>query len=306
VPGAAVIVVTHNSGGVILEWLESLEGAGHRDRLELCVVDCGSSADQVEFLHERVRPRVDRLVLEGNLGFGGGCNAGAAATSAPVLMFLNPDAQLDRLPPDLLDPERVTGTIHGSAVRRAPGETPRPGGFSAFPSARHEAASLVLGRLSRTYRRAWTLPAWVSGGSMVVARADFEAVGGFDPSIFLFFEDADLCARHRRRGGEVVVDPRFEVTHRGGAGSGDAPDSPSLDAVARESARYFVSRWSGKPLRAALLYVVLAAFYVPRRMAIETVRRRFPVGPMALDLLFPSRVRRRLGAPSRAAVLPVP
>jgi N-acetylglucosaminyl-diphospho-decaprenol L-rhamnosyltransferase len=303
--GAAVIVVTHNSGGVIEDWLESLEPFSAREQLELCVVDCGSSPDQVELLRERVAPRVHHLVLERNVGFGAGCNAGAAATAAPVLVFLNPDARLDRLPAGLLDPARVGGTIHGSAVRSQAGGPTRPSGFSALPSARHEAASLVFGRLSRTYQRAWTSPAWVSGGSMVLARRDFEAVGGFDPSIFLFFEDADLCARHRRRGGDVVVDPRFEVIHRGGAGSGDAPDSPSLDAVARQSARLFISRWSGHPVRAVLLYLVLATFYVPRRMAVEMARGRGPVIPMALDLLFPSRVRRRLGASPRPAVRPL-
>lgn len=87
--------------GVVVHWrneelLARLTSAWPRDpRFELIVVDNGSSGSL------ELGPA--RLVrTEGNLGFGGGANAGAAEARGPILLILNPDAipepgALDRL-----------------------------------------------------------------------------------------------------------------------------------------------------------------------------------------------------------------
>ena len=36
---------------------------------------------------------------------------------------------------------------------------------------------------------------WLSGSALLVRREAFEAVGGFDPKYFMYFEDVDLCDR---------------------------------------------------------------------------------------------------------------
>jgi len=46
-----------------------------------------------------------------------------------------------------------------------------------------------------------------------VRRADFEALGGFDPAYGIFVEDKDLCHRLRARGLDVVADRRTWVLH---------------------------------------------------------------------------------------------
>ena len=43
--------------------------------------------------------------------------------------------------------------------------------------------------------------AWVSGAAMLVERAAFVALGGFDEKLFLYKEDEDLCLRLREAGG---------------------------------------------------------------------------------------------------------
>jgi len=87
--------------GVVVHWrneelLAQLTSVWPRDpRFELVVVDNGSSGPL------DLGPA--RLVkTEGNLGFGGGANAGAAEARGPILLILNPDAipetgALDRL-----------------------------------------------------------------------------------------------------------------------------------------------------------------------------------------------------------------
>jgi GT2 family glycosyltransferase len=48
---------------------------------------------------------------------------------------------------------------------------------------------------------------------MVFPREAYGAVGGFDESYFLYYEDVDLCRRLHRAGRAVFFDPRSEVYH---------------------------------------------------------------------------------------------
>ena len=60
---------------------------------------------------------------------------------------------------------------------------------------------------------------WVSGACMLIRRAAFEAVGGFDERYFLYWEDADLCRRLRARGHEIRYVPAAAAVHVVGTSS---------------------------------------------------------------------------------------
>jgi GT2 family glycosyltransferase len=57
----------------------------------------------------------------------------------------------------------------------------------------------------------------VLGAALGIRREAFEAVGGFDESFFMYFEEVDLCYRLGRAGWEVHFAPVTEVIHLGGA-----------------------------------------------------------------------------------------
>lgn len=67
------------------------------------------------------------------------------------------------------------------------------------------------------------LVAWVAGSALLVERAAFVRVGGFDPGYFLYFEDIDFCLRLGRAGGRVVFDPTLTVLHHRGRSMAQAP-----------------------------------------------------------------------------------
>ena len=55
---------------------------------------------------------------------------------------------------------------------------------------------------------------------MLVRRAAFDQVGGFDESFWLYGEELDLCTRLRDGGWKVLVSPVVEVVHEGGVSTG--------------------------------------------------------------------------------------
>lgn len=291
-PRLAVITVTHDSAHVLPAWIAALEAVCDRDLIELCVADSGSTQAQRELLEEQASGRVEHFLALPNLGFGGGCNAGAAATSAPLLLFLNPDAQVRSLPARVHDGEGLDGALlSGFAL-----DPDRPLGYANPPGFRSEAEELALGRWSRAYRRSAGDPAWVSGAAILVERSDFDHIGGFSPAFFMYFEDADLCMRHRYAGGRVELDEGLVIDHASGKSSTEEVKTslgPALDGVHRLSGRRFAVR-HGQPWQGAALYLLMALAYIPRRLA-AMARDRRPLSELLDTVLCLLRPRRALG-----------
>lgn len=78
---------------------------------------------------------------------------------------------------------------------------------------------------------------WVAGMFVVFDRHAYEQIGGFDERYFMYFEDVDLCARLRRAGRQVLLQPTTSVIH-------DAQRASHRNAVhlrwhLRSALRYF-------------------------------------------------------------------
>ena len=207
----ALVIVTHNSADHIVGTLEAL-GAQLRQGDELVLVDNDSRDGTVDAARAAAAGRV--LEQGRNLGFAGGCNAGAAATSAPLLLFLNPDA---RLAPDCLD-----------ELRRIATERPRWGAWQALVTmdggttintAGNVAHFLGIGWAGRCGEPLDAAPSeplevgFASGAALVVRRESWDLVEGFDERYFMYCEDLDLAFRLRLVGYEAGVAPRARVEH---------------------------------------------------------------------------------------------
>jgi len=232
----AAVVVNYRSAPATVACVASLRGEGVE---EIVVVDSASGDDVAARLAE-ADPGVRLVALTRNRGYGAAANAGAAATSALLVLLCNADV--------VVRPGTVSALVDAAARRPQVGafgpRIERPDGSRypsarAFPSVLDAAGHGFLGLVntdnpfSRRYLRtggrddtdndAPTSVDWVSGACVLLRRAAFSSVGGFDESYFMFVEEVDLCWRLRRAGWEVSYEPGGCVTHEEGLSRASAP-----------------------------------------------------------------------------------
>ena len=61
---------------------------------------------------------------------------------------------------------------------------------------------------------------FLSGALWLLNMQHMQKIGFFDPNIFLFYEDDDLCLRARQAGFSLIYTPHAKATHLQGASSG--------------------------------------------------------------------------------------
>lgn len=249
----AVVTVTFSPGSSLTSFLDSLALATDRE-VEVLLADNGSDDGAPEAAARR--PGVTLISTGANLGYGGGVNAGIAATSAEWVVAANPDVVWD---PGSLD-----------ALMAATERWPRAGALGplirqpdgrVYPSAR---ALPTLGQgighavfgwfwpgnpWSTRYRREHEEPVertagWLSGSCLLLRRQAFESVGGFDPAYFMYFEDVDLGERLADAGWLNVYVPAAAVTHAGAHATSQNP-SAMTSAHHRSAWLYFSRHYSG-------------------------------------------------------------
>ena len=85
----SIIIVSYNSAAVLADCLLSLLQQKTHLQYEIIVVD-NASEDKSCQIVEEICPAARQCRLSNNLGYGAGCNAGAAIAQGRYLVFLNP------------------------------------------------------------------------------------------------------------------------------------------------------------------------------------------------------------------------
>ncbi|MGL4636929.1 MAG: glycosyltransferase family 2 protein [Beijerinckiaceae bacterium] len=205
VQSVTTVLVTYNSAGVISGALESLPSG-----TAAIVVDNASSDDSVA-LAEAAGATVIRQ--SENMGFGVGCNAGIFAATTPYVLLLNPDARLRAGALDVLveaaerHPEcwMLVPTLY-----RADGSRFEKWQSSICDKGFEPVETGDAGLRSISF---------ASGAAILLRREEITKLGGFDPAIFLFFEDDDLSRRVNEAGSRIVHVAAAEADHAGGTSS---------------------------------------------------------------------------------------
>jgi N-acetylglucosaminyl-diphospho-decaprenol L-rhamnosyltransferase len=218
----SVIIVTYNSQDSLSASLPAL--AQWLPDAEKIVID-NASADSSREIAERHGARM--VALNRNIGFGRACNIGASQALQGHILFLNPDVVIRDADVTQLT-RRLGADDFGLVVPSSPDD--RFIAEERFWTS--EALSLTLGTLVPR-----ELPAisslhrggrikWASGAALLVRRAEFLDIGGFDDRYFLYYEDRELSWRYRQAGLPVTDTSALSVEHTGG-GSTDLGDRRS-------------------------------------------------------------------------------
>ena len=227
----AAVVVTYQSASTIDECLTRLRAAEGVDAIR--VVDNDSRDDTLEVVqrHAVADARVRFIANPDNPGFSVACNQGARDVDAAWLAFVNPDCLVERdtftrmlaLVPDgtslLLGADLVdeAGRRDPAARRSDPDFGRMLQGVLRNPAGKSQLAVAIDDTLPLQPVEA------VSGALMLLPRALFKRVGGFDEGYRLHAEDLDLCRRVRAAGGAVAVANAVRVLHVRGVSSRSRP-----------------------------------------------------------------------------------
>jgi GT2 family glycosyltransferase len=221
----SVLIVTYNSEKVVRACLESVFNSIQGITVEVILVD-NNSQDRTAELVEREFSWVTLMRSPRNLGFAAGNEVGFRAARGKVICLVNPDTVIT---------DRNTFT----AALAILGERPDVGiatcrlcnpdgsvqdSVRNFP---HPINFVVRGlRLENLFPRMkqkyilQSLPSdriteidWCIGAFLLLKREMIEQIGFLDTRYFMYYEDADICARAWKFGWKVVYVPGITVTH---------------------------------------------------------------------------------------------
>lgn len=220
-----------NAGAQLQQCLDSIRLAS-RDGFELVrvvIVDNASSDGSAEQLQGIELP-LTIIRNETNRGFAVACNQGARRSRASYLLFLNPDCTLfeDSLdkPIRYMEQQEHAGVgITGIQLLDAEGRVSRS--CARFPAPRHLiSATLGLAHVSRLRFPDYRMTDWdhletrkvdhVIGAFVLMRRAAFEQLGGYDEQFFVYLEDLDLSLRMCELGLTSVYLTSARAFHKGG------------------------------------------------------------------------------------------
>ena len=228
----AVVIVNYNTAGYLERCLASLDA--HRGDLatDVLVID-NASHDGSHRRAARAHPWARLIENPTNVFLSPAWNQGARETSAPWLLFLNPDTEWFRgtLADLVANGARLTRVGIVGPMLRNPDGTVYPSGRS-FPSVLDAVGHAFVSPFTRRnpFTRRYELEGWdrttervvdwVSGAAMLIPREAFDEVGGFDEGFPLYAEELDVATRLQAIGRRVVFTPEVEVLHEIGVSTG--------------------------------------------------------------------------------------
>lgn len=222
------------------------------DSFELIVVDNGSGAATQTYLAALAAEHDNVKIVrsEANLGFAGGCNAGARAASHHLLCLLNNDTVPQ---PGWLDKMRealVPGVGIVGAKLLYPNETIQHCGIvfddTMYPLHRHHGEP----RDTRACADLENVPA-VTAACLLTSRKIWDQVDGMDESFIRGnYEDVDFNLKVRERGYAVVYQPEALVYHF--ANQTNSEDVDRGVEATEMNLRLYKARWSARTDLAAV------------------------------------------------------
>lgn len=210
----AVIIISYRTSHLMAELVNSINEPGLQP--EIYILDNGATESTSRELNSLTDSRVRVFSSEKNLGFTGGINflVQRAKEYSPELRYfflLNPDAI------------SVKGLIGGllktlMSIPDAAGISPEIVHMDGRPwysgALMNDAKGVVVNTPARSKAGDRILEVDVFSGCACLFDLEKVAIAGmFNESLFMYYDEADLSIRLRKRGFKIYYDPNWKVLH---------------------------------------------------------------------------------------------
>ncbi len=250
----SIIVVTHNTCNLTLRCIEAakLDATASEIKAEVVVVDNASTDGTVTTIRA-VFDDVQVIGLDKNLGFAKANNIGVAHAKGRFCFLINSDAFIQpgalRILLDFMHTHPEAGACGPMLLNEdgslQPSGRPLPTVWSVFVDmtklyrlARRD----VFEQRKRDYQQIARVGE-ISGAAILIRREVYEAVGGFDPKFFTYYEDVDLCKRIGEAGYAIYYVPHAKVIHLWHRTSQNLPEATYQ--AGQDSMRYYFRKHHG-------------------------------------------------------------
>jgi N-acetylglucosaminyl-diphospho-decaprenol L-rhamnosyltransferase len=267
----SVVIVTYNSEACVGACIDAL--ARWLPETEMLVID-NASTDASRAVAERHGAAV--VALHENIGFGRACNVGARRAENEHILFLNPDVAVRSA--DVSGLTELLGATDLGLIVPTSASTKFTFTERSWIG---ETLSLTLGTLwPREFSRRTPSPhdgheLWASGAALLVRKAEFLSVEGFDARYFLYYEDRDLSLRYRRSGLPVRTTPALVADHVGGGSTNLGDRRPTALAFAMMGWLQYVHTAHG-PMVAARAWKLARAMHTAVTRFVDITARIVP------------------------------
>jgi len=241
-PDVSVVILSYGQVDYTLRCLSSIAEHPSLSTVEIIVSDDCSGAPDLDKL--RRVPNLTLLQTPQNLGFLKHANWAVAQTKGNYVLLLNNDIELKPGAIDaLVETARTTPNVGlvGSKLLYPDGSLQEAGGIVW-----NDASAWNYGRLDDPNKPEYNYVRdvdYISGASILVPRAVWGQLGGFD-EIFApaYCEDTDLAFQLRQAGFRVIYQPASVVTHHEGVSHG-ADTSSGVKAFQVVNRARFQQKW---------------------------------------------------------------
>ncbi len=250
-PKVSVIIPTRDGGPLLKKCVDSVLQGTDYDNLEVVIVDNQSAKEEtVNYLKSlTVRSHIKVLKYDFPFNYSAINNFAVKHASGDVVCFLNDD--VEAIEPDWLK-EMVSHSLrpdigivgakllYGDNFIQHAGVVMGIGGFAShvhrlYPAAHPGYAGRAV--LTQNFSA-------VTGACMVMRRALFDDIGGFDEeNLPVAFNDVDLCFRVREAGYRVLWTPYAVLHHYESYSRGDDQMSAEKRARFNREKNFMLARW---------------------------------------------------------------
>jgi len=221
-PLVSVIIPTRDQVALLQRCLTSLRENTDYTPIEIVIVDNGSRAPETQALFRELSQNASVQILTDTdeFNFSRLINQGVRAARGEILALMNNDIETEN-----------TGWLREMVSHAIRPEVGAVGARLWYPDGRLQHAGVVLGLhglashafqrfppqpispMNRTFVLSQNYSA-VTAACMVLQKAIFNDLGGFDENLPSNFNDVDFCLRLHGRGWQIIWTPYADLIHR--------------------------------------------------------------------------------------------